>query len=97
MSEGCGPSCSDGTGAGPFSEGEALVRFVSTVHGGGLVKAEIQSGPLSVTCGGCGAPFTMATYVAECPECGRVHGVSPPRATDAANVQCAGPDFKLPK
>jgi hypothetical protein len=33
--------------------------------------------------------------VGNCPACGGVHAISPPRANDAANIQYAGDDFRL--
>lgn len=89
---GCGGHAA---GAGPFAEGRELVDFVSRAHGGGLRNKSLPVG-LSVTCQGCGAAFTMATFVDSCPACGGVHAVSPPRANDPANIQYAGAGYILP-
>ncbi len=83
----CG-SC--GNGAGPFAEGRELVEFVYNAHGGGLRNKPIANGGLETECRGCGTAFTLATYVGNCPKCGGVHAVSPPRSTDPANIQFAG-------
>ena len=85
-----------GTGAGPFSEGKELVEFVYTAHGGGVRNQPIPDGGLVTNCHGCGAEFTLKTFVDKCPECGGVHAVSPPRCQDASNIQFAGVDYKLP-
>ncbi len=91
---GCG-SCS--SGAGPFSEGKELVEFVSCAHDGAIKDMPISSGSLDTKCQGCGESFTLKTHVGKCPKCGGVHAVSPPRCDDAANIQFAGADFKLPE
>jgi hypothetical protein len=91
---GCG-SCS--SGAGPFSEGKELVEFVSCAHDGAIKDMPISSGALDTKCQGCGESFTLKTHVGKCPKCGGVHAVSPPRCDDAANIQFAGADFKLPE
>ncbi|MCK5237128.1 MAG: hypothetical protein KAR06_09090 [Deltaproteobacteria bacterium] len=92
----CGSGCGDGGGGGPFSEGRELVEFVANAHDGGVANAPIPDGGLQTKCQGCGADFTLATFVGKCPECEGVHAVSPPRADDQANIQFAGKDFKLP-
>lgn len=89
----CG--CGHAFGAGPFAEGRDLVEFVAQAHGGALRQAPLPAA-LAATCQGCGAAFVLATFVAGCPECGGVHAVSPPRAGDAANIQFAGADYRLP-
>lgn len=89
----CG-SCSNG--AGPFSEGRELVEFVCQAHGGGIRDELIPGGGLETSCQGCGAGFKLITFIGECPECKGVHAVSPPRSNDAANIQFAGEDFKIP-
>ena len=90
--------CSDnGSNAGPFSEGKDLVEFVTQAHGGGLRDQSIPSGGLSATCQGCGASFTLTTFVGKCTTCGGVHAVSPPRSGDAANIQFAGKGYQLPE
>ena len=91
---GCG-SCS--SGAGPFSEGKELVEFVYAAHDGAIKDMPIANGGLDATCQGCGESFTLMTHVGKCPKCGGVHAVSPPRSDDAANIQFAGADFKLPE
>lgn len=91
---GCG-SCS--SGAGPFSEGRELVEFVYAAHDGGIKDMPVPEGGLETKCQGCGAPFTLKTFVDKCPKCGGVHAVSPPRSDDQANIQFAGKDFKLPE
>ena len=89
--------CSDtGGSTGPFAEGQDLVKFVYQAHGGGLRDQPLQGGGLATTCQGCGASFTLTTFVCVCPDCGGVHAVSPPRSDDAANIQFAGKDFQLP-
>jgi len=88
----CGPA-----GAGPFSEGRDLVEFVSEAHGGAVKDSPIPDGGLETKCQGCGAAFTLVTFVGKCPECGGVHAVSPPRCDDAANIQFAGKGWKLPE
>ncbi|MHB8765426.1 MAG: hypothetical protein ACYDA8_13985 [Deferrisomatales bacterium] len=89
--------CSNcGTGGGPFAEGRDLVEFVYQAHGGQLRTQRIPGGGLHATCQGCGAGFTLATFVGVCPHCGGVHAVSPPRSADAANIQFAGEGYRLP-
>ena len=90
----CG--CGHAAGAGPFAEGRELVEFVWQAHGGGIRKKPIPGGGLRTTCRGCGAAFTLATFVDRCPVCGGVHAVSPPRCDDPANIQFAGPGYTLP-
>ena len=89
----CG--CGHAVGAGPFAEGRELVEFVSQAHGGTLKTSPIPSGGLATACQGCGASFTLNTFVGRCPECGGVHAVSPPRCDDPKNIQFAGHDFEL--
>lgn len=89
---GCGGHAA---GAGPFAEGRALVEFVAAAHGGSLRTRELPGGGLATNCQGCGAAFTLTTFVASCPACGGVHAVSPPRCEDPANIQFAGADFRL--
>jgi len=89
----CG-SC--GSGAGPYSEGKELVEFVYNAHGGGLKDQPIPDGGLETKCQGCGEPFVLKTFVGKCPKCDGAHAVSPPCCDDPANIQFAGPDFKLP-
>jgi hypothetical protein len=88
----CG-SC--GSGAGPFSEGRELVEFVYCAHGGEL-RGQRLPVELETQCQGCGADFTLTTFVTQCPTCGGFHAVSPPRCADPANIQFAGKDFTLP-
>jgi len=89
--------CSNcGSGDGPFAEGRELVEFVFRAHGGQLRRQPIPGGGLAATCQGCGHPFTLATFVGTCPECGGVHAVSPPRCADPGNIQYAGEDYRLP-
>jgi len=82
--------------AGPYAEGRELVEFVYRAHGGGLRSQPIPGGGLANRCQGCGATFTLVTFVGCCPACGGVHAVSPPRCDDSANIQFAGTDFNLP-
>ena len=96
MGEGCGCGCGSG-GGGPFAEGRELVEFVSKAHGGAIKDQLLQDGGLKTKCQGCGEPFVLKTFVGKCPKCGGVHAVSPPRCSDAANIQYAGKDFKLPE
>lgn len=89
--------CSNiGGNTGPFAEGKELVEFVYQAHGGGLRSQPVSGGGLSTACQGCGTDFTLTTFVATCPACGGVHAVSPPRADNAANIQFAGQDYRLP-
>jgi len=89
----CG--CGHDMGQGPFAEGRDLVEFVSQAHGGALRDRLLPDGGLLTACQGCGAPFTLATFVGVCPECGGVHAVSPPRCDDPANIQFAGAGYRL--
>lgn len=88
--------CSNQGSAGPFAEGRELVAFVCKAHGGALRNQALPGGGLQAVCQGCGAGFTLATFVGACPTCGGVHAVSPPRSNDAANIQFAGTGFTLP-
>lgn len=83
-------------GGGPFATGKELVEFVAQAHGGKMRQAPIPGGGLATSCQGCGAPFTLATFVGACPRCGGVHAVAPPRSDDAANIQFAGVGYRLP-
>lgn len=83
-------------GGGPFALGKDLVDFVARAHGGTKRNAPIPGGGLATNCQGCGAPFTLATFVGRCPQCGGVHAVAPPRSDDAANIQFAGSGYQLP-
>lgn len=89
----CG--CGHSAGAGPFAEGRELVEFVSRAHGGTLKNQQLPGGGLSTFCQGCGASFTLNTFVGSCTKCGGVHAVSPPRCEDSANIQFAGVDYQL--
>ena len=90
--------CSNNDGnKGPFAEGRELVEFVYQAHGGGLRNQPVPEGGLMTVCQGCGADFRLLTFVGECPICGGIHAVSPPRSNDAANIQFAGKDFQLPE
>ncbi len=90
----CGGGHGNGVG-GPFAEGRELVEFVAQAHGGALRQREIPDGGLATICQGCKAPFVLKTFVGSCPACGGVHAVSPPRASNAANIQYAGDGFRL--
>lgn len=83
-------------GGGPFATGRELVEFVAQAHGGTKRNAPIPGGGLAANCQGCGAPFTLTTFVGSCPQCGGVHAVAPPRSDDAANIQFAGVGYQLP-
>lgn len=87
----------NGNGVGPFSQGRDLVEFVYQAHGGGLRNQRIPGGGLEATCQGCAGTFLLTTFVGKCPQCGGVHAVSPPRCSDAANIQFAGKGFNLPE
>lgn len=87
----------DGGNAGPFAEGRELVEFVYQAHGGGLRNQSLPGGGLDAVCQGCGAGFTLATFVGKCPECSGVHAISPPRSGDVANIQFAGKGYQLPE
>jgi hypothetical protein len=89
----CG--CGHTAGAGPFAEGRELVEFVSRAHGGALRSQPLPGGGLQAACQGCGADFTLETFVDSCPHCGGVHAVSPPRCNDPANIQFAGSGYQL--
>jgi hypothetical protein len=91
----CGCGHGHAAGVGPFAEGRDLVEFVSQAHGGSLRMRPLPGGGLSTSCQGCGAPFTLETFVGSCPACGGVHAVSPPRCEDAANIQFAGLGYQL--
>ena len=91
---GCGHNGGNG-GEGPFAEGRNLVEFVARAHGGALKSKPLPEGGLQTTCQGCGAAFTLGTFVDSCPECGGVHAVSPPRCDDPANIQFAGVGYRL--
>jgi len=82
-------------GAGPFAEGRELVDFVSRAHGGSLRNQSLPGGGLATTCQGCGTAFILATFVDSCPACSGVHAVSPPRASDPANIQYAGAGYTI--
>ena len=86
-----------GGSAGPFAEGRELVEFVCQAHGGTLRDQPLPGGGLETICQGCGANFTLATFVARCPACGGLHAVSPPRCHDAANIQFAGKGYRPPQ
>jgi hypothetical protein len=90
----CG--CGHATGAGPFAEGRELVDFVARAHGGELRNRHLPGDGLTTNCQGCGARFTLATFVGSCPACGGVHAVSPPRSSDPATIQFAGMEYTLP-
>ena len=90
----CG--CGHSAGSGPFSEGRDLVEFVYNAHGGGLRDSSIPSGTINTTCQGCGAAFTLTTFVGKCPDCGGVHAIAPPRSSDPEAIQFAGVDYTLP-
>lgn len=89
----CG--CGHSAGAGPYAVGRELVDFVSNAHGGELRDQPLPGG-LATTCQGCGAPFTLVTFVGNCSTCDGVHAVSPPLCHDAANIQFAGAGYRLP-
>ena len=86
----------NGAGAGPFSEGRELVEFVYNAHGGGLRNQPLSNGGLETTCQECGGGFKLETFVAVCTTCQGVHAIAPPRSDDAANIQYAGAEFRLP-
>ena len=89
----CG--CGHPAGQGPFAEGRDLVEFVARAHGGALRNELLPGEGLRTICQGCGAPFTLATFVGSCPQCGGVHAVSPPRSQDPAGIQFAGNGYRL--
>ncbi|HJV65673.1 MAG TPA: hypothetical protein VJ550_08070 [Geomonas sp.] len=90
----CG--CGHAAGAGPYAKGRELVDFVSKAHGGALRSRPLPE-QLKATCQGCGASFTMTTFVGACSACGGIHAVSPPLCDDAANIQFAGAGYQLPR
>jgi len=90
----CG--CGHAAGAGPYGKGRELVDFVSRAHGGELRSRRIPGGGLTASCQGCGATFTLTTFVGSCAACGGIHAVSPPLSDDAANIQFAGTGYHLP-
>jgi len=83
-------------GIGPFASGRELVEFVLNAHGGAIAISPLPNGGLATMCQGCGAAFTLETFIQVCPECSGVHAVSPPRASDPSAIQFAGADFVLP-
>ncbi len=88
--------CGCGTeGDGPFSKGRELVEFVYNAHGGTVRDQAMARGAIEVVCQGCGAPFTMETYLAVCSGCGGVHAVAPMNPVPE-KVQFAGKDYALP-
>lgn len=90
--------CSNNGGSsGPYATGRDLVEFVYQAHGGGLREQPLPGNGLATLCQGCGASFTLTTFVCKCPACAGVHAVSPPRADDAGNIQFAGQDYRLPE
>lgn len=92
----CDCGSSGPQGAGPFASGRDLVEFVMNAHGGAVALSAL---PISLehNCQGCGEPFVLETFVQNCPSCGGVHAVSPPRASDPAAIQFAGADFVMAK
>ena len=87
---GCG-----GTGKnGPFSKGRDLVEFVYNAHNGAIRDQPIRGGGLQTKCQGCGKPFTLETYLGECPHCNGVHAVAPMDPSEK-NIQFGGPAFSL--
>jgi len=80
-------------GVGPFATGRELVNFVLRAHGGAVSGSPLQNSGLEHLCQGCGERFVLHTFVQECPACGGVHAVSPPRANDPAAIQFAGNAF----
>lgn len=91
---GCGGGHGHGMG-GPFALGRELVEFVAQAHGGALRRRPIPDGGLATVCQGCNSPFVLKTFVDSCPACGGVHAISPPRVSDAANIQYAGAGFVM--
>jgi len=71
------------------------VEFVLAAHGGTVATSPLQNGGLTLDCHGCGREFVLETFVQNCPACGGIHAVSPPRADDATAIQFAGQDFVL--
>ena len=87
--------CGSGrTSGGPYATGRELVEFVLAAHGGTVAHRNLQNGGLQINCQGCGETFLLQTFVDECPSCGGVHAVSPPRSSDPSAVQFAGSDFR---
>ena len=91
----CDCGSSSKPGVGPFASGRALVEFVLQAHGGSVAVSELLNGGLENACQECGTQFILKTFVQNCPNCGGVHAVSPPRANDPAAIQYAGSDFVL--
>ena len=90
--------CGSGSsGAGPYASGKALVDFVLAAHDGEVAFSPLPNGGLETDCQGCGKRFLLKTFVQECPACGGVHAVSPPRADDPSAIQFAGIQFTRPK
>ena len=89
-------NCSNCGGGSPFSVGRELVEFVYNAHGGAVRDQPIPNGGLPTKCQGCGAGFTLITFVGQCPECDGIHAVAPPHSHDASCIQFAGQDYKLP-
>ncbi len=93
---GCGCGCDTQQQSGPYSKGKDLVEFVSNAHDGAVKDRAIGGSGLETTCQGCGAAFTLETFVGECPKCHGVHAVAPVNPVAEA-IQFAGKDFTLTK
>jgi hypothetical protein len=86
----CGSTSKAG---GPYASGRELVEFVLAAHGGAVAGAQLPNGGLELSCHDCGTGFVLETFVQDCPACGGVHAVAPPRANDATAIQFAGRGF----
>jgi len=90
-------ACSNcGSGGRPFAEGRESVDFGHRAHGGQLWAQRIPGGGRPTTGQGCGAAFTLTTFVGPCPECGGAHAVSPLRCSGAAAILFPGKGVRLP-
>jgi hypothetical protein len=88
----CGSTDKHGSKGGPFSTGRELVEFVYNAHDGSVRDELIEGGGYEATCQGCGALFTLKTFVDKCPECGGVHAIAPVHRS-VGHIQFAGKDF----
>ncbi len=90
----CGTADKNGPQGGPFSTGRELVEFVYNAHGGTVRDQLIDGGGYETICQGCGAKFTLTTFVGKCPECDGVHAIAPVHRS-AEHIQFAGKEFSF--
>lgn len=75
-------ACGCGT---PQKGGTAIV---DKVRSKGMAD-QLMPTAYELTCQECDGTFTMATYVAQCPNCQMVYGVTPCSADDSQNIKAA--------